>query len=599
MLAPLAFANVTTSSITGRVSVSGKPASGVTVTAESPALQHPRTTLTGPRGTYWLGALPPGEYDVTFSLAGHTTVTRRAIAELGLVARTDATLEPNEDEESVTSTATTPNVTETTAITTHFDDRELDRLPLGRERTATAIAPGPVSAGEVDGVPASLGGVAGGGDLIEQITVVRGAAAADVEASNGQLVVLRTRRGGEDLSISLRDTLSNSAWIDNGRIFGEPRIGLQHRFELTAGGSILPEKLWFFAGGWNGHDATAVFEETRGFNAKLQGQLGDAHHLEGSYTESRAEGTTPFRSDTNSAWLQYTGVAGPHLTWETQVAHLSVDTSVFNGPFLGGRASDVLSSRVSYVIPAASGDHVLTAGLNLANGEPFDARALYVSDRWSASRWVVNAGLRYDDAGGDDRVTPRIAVTYDLGSRGTSALTASYGEYVLTGVPATFQPITDPRVLTLGYAMAIGSMGMLRIDALHRDLGVTSTNSLQLDTHYRIFDRFEAGATYTYSHSDDELVTPFDSEHSANAWFGAELPIGEHELGVTLLQRYFQVSNPPYSEYVLPTDLAVRYTVPFPRFRLTLAGDVTNILADGDDPIALPRTLRFWIRARM
>ena len=66
-LALPALANITSASLTGRVVVADAPASGVTVTASSSALQHPRATMTNAHGRYWLGALPPGTYDVTFT----------------------------------------------------------------------------------------------------------------------------------------------------------------------------------------------------------------------------------------------------------------------------------------------------------------------------------------------------------------------------------------------------------------------------------------------------------------------------------------------------------------------------------------------------
>ena len=47
---------------------------GVTVTATSPALQGPRTTVTDAEGNYTLAALPAGDYEVTFELTGFATV---------------------------------------------------------------------------------------------------------------------------------------------------------------------------------------------------------------------------------------------------------------------------------------------------------------------------------------------------------------------------------------------------------------------------------------------------------------------------------------------------------------------------------------------
>src|ERR1041384_856611 len=95
---PLSAA-VSTSALTGRVTSGGKAVANATITATSATLQHERVTTTGPSGTYWLGALPPGDYEVTFASKGLQTLTRSAVVALARVARADAQLEPSEDEE--------------------------------------------------------------------------------------------------------------------------------------------------------------------------------------------------------------------------------------------------------------------------------------------------------------------------------------------------------------------------------------------------------------------------------------------------------------------------------------------------------------------
>ena len=50
---------------------------GVTITATSPALQGPWTSVSDGEGNYTLAALPAGQHEVTFELAGFTTVKKR------------------------------------------------------------------------------------------------------------------------------------------------------------------------------------------------------------------------------------------------------------------------------------------------------------------------------------------------------------------------------------------------------------------------------------------------------------------------------------------------------------------------------------------
>jgi len=579
--------------ITGRVTIADAAASGVTVTATSDALQHPRTAITNASGTYFIDVLPPGLYDVTFSKAGMTTLTRRAKVELGRIARTDAKLEPSADEESVTSTATQNSVADTTAVTSHFDDATLDRLP-GRHYGA-AIAPEsftPATA-EVDGVTPFFGGVYGPEDTIEQITVTRAAAPIESESYGGRVVAIQRRSGREQFFLSLRDTLSNESWNSGSPYFGGNDDGLRNRFEANGGGRIVSQRLWFFASAWKGGDATRYVTDERGVLVKLNGQLGDAHHFDVIY--ANGENDTYGSIDAWNASLRHTGVFGTHLVTDTVISRASA-AGLFppaqqGPPFDNDQNDDFVATRASYAL----GDHVLSAGARAWDTAFYDAHAFFAGDRWSASRFVVDAGVRYDsNDAGDDRLSPRIAMTWDLRGDGTRALSATYGKYVFGNGGESPQ-----RAASLGFAAAIGSSGTARIDVLRRanSFGRT-THSLQLDTRYRLFDRFEAGATYTYSRfTDSDSIITYEPPHSGNAWIGAQLPLGPGEFGATVLQRYIEYRSYEQRQSVLPTDFALRYAFPISRVGLTIAADVVN--AFGSKEYIVPRTVRLWTRLRL
>ena len=72
----------TTASLTGQTTTDGKPLPGVTVTIASPNLQGTRSANTGDSGGYQFSALPPGDYTITFELAGMATITKKARLEL-------------------------------------------------------------------------------------------------------------------------------------------------------------------------------------------------------------------------------------------------------------------------------------------------------------------------------------------------------------------------------------------------------------------------------------------------------------------------------------------------------------------------------------
>src|SRR4249919_2145865 len=70
-----------TGTIQGRVAdAQGAVLPGVTVTATSPALIQPQTTVTSETGNYRFPAVPPGSYALSFELAGFNTLKRDGIS---------------------------------------------------------------------------------------------------------------------------------------------------------------------------------------------------------------------------------------------------------------------------------------------------------------------------------------------------------------------------------------------------------------------------------------------------------------------------------------------------------------------------------------
>ncbi|MDQ3280656.1 MAG: carboxypeptidase-like regulatory domain-containing protein [Acidobacteriota bacterium] len=543
--ATAAKADFPPSALTGRVLSGGAPASCVTVTIASPALQQSRTATTNAHGTYWFGALPAGTYDVTFAKAGFTSLTRPAVVEIGRVARADGTIEPSEEEESVTSTATTIDVATTPALTTRFSAEELDRLPLFDDPvSAIALTPSiEIDRLVLDDTPLFAVPFFGH-EAVNELTIFRGGVPAEL---SGFPIVARTRSGGEDFSLAARDTYT--------RVFGEGG----HLFESASGGRIVPERLWFFASGWTG-DSTAR-RDVDGLLVKFTGQLAPAHHL--ALTVVRADyGYNPGGdSALDLASLRYTGIASERLTVEARAGALDSDVTA--------------GARVSYRI----GDHVLSAGGDRNAARVADA--FYVADRWSLGSFTLDAGLRRER--GHDSLLPRIGVSYDLRGNGRQAILATFSEAGAAG----FFP-GEARYATLGFASAIGNSGFLRADYVRRDRDGRAANDLQFQLRYSLFGRIQTGVNYG-DHDVPFLVPQARARlHRGNAWLGGQLPIGEHELGLTLLERY---------ERGWLTDAAFRYRVPVRRAALTFGVDVTNAFAhDVNASVFEPRVWRFWAR---
>lgn len=555
------FADLTSSALTGRVTVGDTPADGVTITVTSRATQTSRTATTNARGSYWIGALTPGQYDVTFSRAGLTSLSRPVTIELGRIARSDARLEASDDEETVMSTVTTVSVAETTAITTHFWADELERVPLRRDvNTAAELSPFLFDGETILDDAAVFFPSLLGEEALDEVTIVRGAQPIELDGFGSTVILARTRSGSDDFSLSLRDTYST-------------HDGGGNVLESASAGRIVPERLWFFAAGWGGEATDIRVRKLRGFTLKATAQATPAHQFVASHFDADANFSV-FDFGTSATSIRYTGVLSERLLAEGVVSRSRASSEDVQ---LQG---DEAAVKVSYRI----GDHVVSAGGKRSDQwTSGDVDSFYVSDRWSAGRWTIDTGVRRDD----QRTTPRIAAAFDLrSSRGSHAIVASWGEYLEIPRAAAPGPARTSfmRVATLGYTSSLESSGAARIDFFHYE-GARDVDQVQADARYRMFDRFEAGGSYVYSRGDD-----FVPAHVGSARVGVQIPFAGHELAAMLLERY--------DSETWITDFGVRYDVPVRRVALTLAADATNLF-DAGDVLSQSRAFRLWLRARL
>src|SRR5690242_643909 len=135
---------VQTATLQGTVTdPSGAPLPGVTVTAKSPALLGTRTAVTQSGGDYIMPGLAPGDYTITFELAGMQTSTVRKTLALGLQTVVDAKLKVAAVAEAITVTASAPTVLENQTVGANIKKETVDTLPLGRTPTAIGqLSPG-------------------------------------------------------------------------------------------------------------------------------------------------------------------------------------------------------------------------------------------------------------------------------------------------------------------------------------------------------------------------------------------------------------------------------------------------------------------------
>jgi Carboxypeptidase regulatory-like domain len=128
--------SATTGAINGRVTDNtGAVLPGVTVTITSESLMGNRTAVTNPEGQYRFPAVPPGDYSLSYDLAGFGTVKREGIrVGLGFTATVNVEMAVASLQESVTVTGASPVVdTSATNITTNFQAEQLANLPNARD----------------------------------------------------------------------------------------------------------------------------------------------------------------------------------------------------------------------------------------------------------------------------------------------------------------------------------------------------------------------------------------------------------------------------------------------------------------------------------
>ena len=93
-----------------------------------------KSAVTDERGEYRIAPLPPGTYNVEYSLAGFQTINREGVVlAIGFQAKLDEVMKVGAMEESVTVSGASPVVdVSSSASTTKLTRETLEILPTGR-----------------------------------------------------------------------------------------------------------------------------------------------------------------------------------------------------------------------------------------------------------------------------------------------------------------------------------------------------------------------------------------------------------------------------------------------------------------------------------
>jgi hypothetical protein len=142
-----------TGTIQGRVTdAQGAVMPGVSVTATSPALIQPQTTVTSETGNYRFPAVPPGSYELVFELAGFNTLKRSGIEiTLGFTATVNTELALATLQETVTVSGASPVIdTTATRVVQAFKLDQLQSIPNGRDMWSLLAVTPAVQMGRID-----------------------------------------------------------------------------------------------------------------------------------------------------------------------------------------------------------------------------------------------------------------------------------------------------------------------------------------------------------------------------------------------------------------------------------------------------------------
>jgi hypothetical protein len=142
-----------TGTIQGRVTdAQGAVLPGVTVMATSPSALGAQTAVTSETGNYRFPAIPPGEYELTFELAGFNSLKRSGIQiALGFTANVNVELALATLQETVTVSGESPVIdTSATRVVQTFKLEQLQSIPNGRDMWALLAVTPAVMMGRID-----------------------------------------------------------------------------------------------------------------------------------------------------------------------------------------------------------------------------------------------------------------------------------------------------------------------------------------------------------------------------------------------------------------------------------------------------------------
>jgi hypothetical protein len=339
-LAGAAVAQTGGSTLSGRVVYEEQSMPGVTVTITSPALQGQQVTATNAQGDYIFKGLPAGDYRVRFELMGFSTLEYDVRVTTAQPRRLDAVMYPQAVEEEIIVTGQYETVSTGSQGSETMEQSTLEKLPVPRDLENAVL----LAAGAADTGPGGNISIAGAQsweslytingvvinenlrgqaldlfieDAILETTTITSSASAEYGRFAGGVVNMVTKTGGNEFSGSFRVNVTNDSWNGETPLTVSQEDENNYVYEVTLGGYVLRDRLWFFAAGRDRSDSGSG-------QLIVPGQPEAAIPYPQSQEETRLEG-------------KLTGSFGPRH--RVMLSYIDIDESAENFPNFGPAAS--------------------------------------------------------------------------------------------------------------------------------------------------------------------------------------------------------------------------------------------------------------------
>lgn len=363
--AAMSQANSNAADLQGRVrDPQGAVVSGATVTARNTATNSSRDATTDDDGFYKIVNLAPGEYEVTVKAANYKTAVVPSVKlTVGQTGNQDIPLEVGDLTATVTVTAVSPSIVETTAtsVNSTVDQQRIENLPIN-ERNYLSFALTTSTVGRDNGRPIgpapttglNFGGQRGRSNLVQvdgadntdnsvnasrstvsqeavqEFQVVTNSFAPEFGRSSGGVVNVVTKGGGNQFQGNIFGFLRHKSFQARNAFapIADPPF-TRAQYGATLGGPFLKDRTFFFA----------AFEQRQ-------------RHESGFFTSNVSQGLTGL------ATIPITGLG--NVTFR----NLTAPQVTYINTLLGSGNAALAGAAVQYAYLASSGGSTGLTGSN-------------------------------------------------------------------------------------------------------------------------------------------------------------------------------------------------------------------------------------------